>query len=80
VGGLEELLGGDRGAAGEDRAFNLTEATTVCCKLNGGDDKRDRMLFLGNVAYFRCYFTERRTFDGIFRISQSFDAMRPIFP
>jgi len=49
-------------------------------KLDGACSKRDGMLNPGDVALFRWYFTERQSFDGIFRRRRSFDAMRPIFP
>ena len=38
------------------------------------------MLFLDDVVFFRCYFTERRSFNDILRKRQSFDAIEPIFP
>ena len=70
-------------------------SSTLACRLSKGEAKekgeevdggdgvcseRDRMLFSGDVAFFRYYFTERRSFNGISRKWRSFDGMRPIFP
>ena len=60
-------------ALNKEKGEEVDRGDDVCCK-------RDRMLFLGNVAFFRCYFTERRNFNGISLKQRSFDAMRPNFP
>jgi len=58
----------------------------MCCtcfpvkKRFGGIYVQVRMLNLGNECNFQWYFTGPRAFGGILRKSQSFSAMRPIFP
>jgi len=77
-GGGNGVGGRVRGAAaGGERE---DEVVIVAARRMASVTVRDGMLFSGDAAHFRWYFTGPMCFSGILQKSSSFDAMRPIFP